>query len=106
MDAWLRVLQALADLASIITAVIAAGAAGWYLHQRRQKTLRLENYLKAETGGNETRGTVTHLAAELGMTEAEVIDAAIRSRHVERSASPPLWGAPSMMLFRYSKKRA
>jgi uncharacterized protein HemX len=105
MDAWLRALQALADLASIITAVIAVGAAGWYFHQRRQKRLRLENYLKAETGGNETRRTVTHLAAELGMTEAEVMDAAIRSRDIDRSASPPLMGAPSTLLFRYSKKR-
>jgi hypothetical protein len=105
MDVWLLGLQALADLASIITAVIAAGAAVWYFRQRRQKTLSLENYLKVETGGNETRRTVTHLAAVLGMTEADVIDAAIRSRHIERSATPPMMGAPSMLLFRYSNKR-
>ena len=43
---WLQWLQAAASVASVVTAGIAAWAYGRYVWNRRQKRLRLENYLK------------------------------------------------------------
>ena len=60
MDKLLQALEALANVASLVTALIAAWAGGWYLHRRRQKRLRLENYLEAETSGNDTLRSLTH----------------------------------------------
>lgn len=99
-------LGAAANVASIATAVIAAWAGITYLHRRRQKRLRLENYLRSETADNDGLRGLTHLAAELGMTEAEIVDLAFRSRHIERLASPNLNGSPSRLLFRYTAGRS
>ena len=52
----LQWLEAAANVASIATATIATWAGGWYLYQRRQKRLRLENYLKALTGSAHCQG--------------------------------------------------
>jgi hypothetical protein len=93
-----------AQIAAIATALIAGWAYGRYLYERRQKRRRLENYLKKEKDAGKNRGqrTVLHLVAELGMTDAEIIDAAFRSRCIVRKVTPDMMGAASKLLLEYS----
>lgn len=105
MDDLLRGLEALANVASIVTAVVAVCAGGWYLYQRGQKRLRLETYLKAETGENDELRSVIQSAAALGMTEAEIIDCAFKSRHIIRKVTPNFPGNPSRLVLRYTRSR-
>ena len=107
MDA-LQYLEAIANVASIVTAIIAGWAGSWFLYQRRQKRLRLENYLKAEKESGRDKGqrTLMHLVAELGMTETEVMDAAFRSRHILRRVSPDMFGAAARLFLEYSAKNS
>lgn len=104
MNEALRYLSAAANIASIVTAVIAAWAGITYLYRRRQKRLRLENYLKTRTADTNGLIRVIELAAELGMTEAEVIDAAFRSSHVALFPSANMIGSTPSLLLRYSAK--
>jgi hypothetical protein len=105
MDTSLRILGALANIASIITAAIAGAAAFWYLYRRRQKRLRLENYLKAEAADNDRLHGLTHLAAELGLTEAEIVDLAFRSRPYRKFGLAKFHGfAPKAVVSVFCKK--
>lgn len=78
----------LSALASIATAVAAVGAWGYYLWTRWRKRLRLERYLKDAKArapeGKKGQHTIIHLMAECGMTEAEILDAAFRSKKISR----------------------
>lgn len=98
-------LDALADLASIITGLIVGGAAILYWCRSRSQSKRLEDYLRAEhqaNPGNKTH-TVFHLMAQLGMTEAEILHANVASKRV-------IWkrrkgydsGLAAQLLFEYS----
>ena len=68
MEEWLRIG---ANIASILTSIIAAGASVVYWANKRSKRTRLETYLKAkkERSPNEAF-SATRLMADLGMTEA------------------------------------
>ncbi len=92
--------------AAILTAVVAGSAYGWYRYERWQKRGRLENYLRAKkkAGGAKSKRTVLHLGAELGMTKAEVVDAAFRSSCIERRVSVDQKGHASKILLEYSSK--
>jgi hypothetical protein len=105
MDNFFRGLEAAANIASVITALIAGSAGGWFLYQRRQKRLRLENHLRGTGDSNSYHlRPVIYLAAELGMTEAEIIDLAFRSRHIHRAVPPAFMGNTPQIALRYSKK--
>jgi hypothetical protein len=82
MAEWLRIG---ANIASILTAVIAAGASIFYWASKRSKRIRLENYLKAkkERSPDEPFSITRHMA-DLGMTEAEIFAASFASRHIAR----------------------
>lgn len=77
-------LDVIANLASILTAVVAAGAAIHYWCDARSKQKRLERYLCAEHDKNPQKCTHTmvHLMAELGMTEAEILRASFASNSI------------------------
>lgn len=77
-------LEVIANLASVLTAVVAFGAAVYLWCDRRKKIARLEDYLRKETADNPARKihTTLHLMAALGMTEAEIFHAAFASKHV------------------------
>jgi hypothetical protein len=95
-------LETLANFAQILTAIVAAGAAAYYGWDRRQKRLRLEEYLKAERQSPEPEHTVLHLMAALGMTEAELLHAGFRSAHVECLVhADPKTGLADKLLFAY-----
>ena len=93
-----------ANLASILTAVVATGAAVFYWFDRRSKRIRLEQYLKAKKSTNspEYIHSVIHLMAELGMTEAEILHASFVSRYiVRRTQTDPKTNLATQLLFEY-----
>jgi Ni/Fe-hydrogenase subunit HybB-like protein len=93
-------LDAFANIASILTALIAAGASVYLWCERRKKINRLAEYLKKESGHSHT---VVHLMANLGMTEAEILHASFASRHVVHKVRKDYeTGLASQLLFEYS----
>lgn len=101
MDA-LKWLGAGANVAAVITAIVATLAYGRFLCGQRQKRRRLEAYLKDDPhrGGR----SLLDLATTLGMTESEIMDAAFRSPCIRRTATSGLYGEPSKMLLEYDRK--
>jgi hypothetical protein len=94
-----------ANLASILTAVVASSAAAYYWIDGRSKRIRLEQYLKQkkETKSPEYIHSVIHLMAKLGMTEAEILHASFSSRHiVRRTKDDPETNLATQLLFEYS----
>ena len=76
-------LEALADLATIVTAVIAVWAYGsyrWVLHSRVRE---LETVLATKNQPHDNSLTLRQLAIELRLTEPLVIEAASRSKKIE-----------------------
>jgi membrane protein implicated in regulation of membrane protease activity len=101
---WLQILGAVANLASIATAIVAVLAYWRYSVSRRDKRKRLEKYLRTERENGRMAVAVVHLVAELGMTESEVLDASFRSRHINRLSAPTLDSAPSSISLEYDGK--
>jgi hypothetical protein len=103
---WLQWLQALASLGSVVTAAVAALAYGRYLYERRQKRLRLERHLKTQKagskGGDRGQRSIVDTMVALGMTEADVLDAAFRSRRIKRSQGLVPSGAPPRIDLEYA----
>ena len=100
----MEILIALDTIASILTTIIAAMAAGYYFILRRSKRIKLEKYMKSkklEKTGN-FQHTALQLMAELGMTEAEVFHASADSPNIRRK---PVWdrssGLAKDILFEY-----
>ena len=82
MEEWLRIG---ANIASILTAVIAAAASIVYWTHKRSRRTRLESYLKAQKEKSPTEAfSATRLMADLGMTEADIFAASFASRHIVR----------------------
>ena len=100
MAEWLRIG---ANIASILTSIIAAGASIVFWANKRSKRTRLERYLKAkkERSPNEAF-SATRLMADLGMTEAEIFAASVASRHVVRGIRRDrVTGFAAEVLFQY-----
>ncbi|MCC8954614.1 hypothetical protein H8B02_14545 [Bradyrhizobium sp. Pear77] len=100
MEEWLRVG---ANVASILTSIIAAGASVVFWASKRSKRTRLENYLKAKKEKSpDELFSATRLMADLGMTEAEIFAASFASRHVVRDVRKDhSTGFAAEVLFRY-----
>lgn len=85
---WNDTLEVLDQIAGVLTGAVAVWAGVAYSLGRYQRRVRLENYLREaslpEGSGREGAQTVLHLVAELGMSEAQVMEAAFSSRLVER----------------------
>ena len=93
-------LNGIADLATIVTATVAAHAYATYrlaLHARMQK---LEQALAKKTQPNDDSLTLAQLAVDLVLTEPQVIEAASRSKKVES------WAGQSGKEYRFRMKRA
>lgn len=92
-----------ADLAAIATAVVAIWAWGWYVWQHRKRRDALEHYLRGLKEGREYgRRTVLHLMANLGMTEAQVLEAAFSSKHVRAIPGSDDRGRADAIFFEYT----
>lgn len=83
-------LSFVANIAAILTAIIAVLGYGAYRWDQRKKRKKMEEYLKAEKDAGKGRGqrSLLHLMANVGMTEAELIQASFRSNHIERKIAP------------------
>lgn len=103
-------LDMLDHIASIATALIATLAYSHFQIQRNRRRTRLEDYLKLEAPGKRSSGdkgrrTVLHLVGALGMTEAEILDAAFNSKHIKRTlAQDPATGHASAIYLEYSAR--
>lgn len=81
-------LDAASDIATIIMAVVAIGAYGWYQLDIFRKRQQLEEFLKGEVKGKRHKDdlgqrTVLFLASQLRMTEAEVLEAGFKSKKIK-----------------------
>lgn len=95
------------ELAAAILAIVGAiGGAAFYLKslsERRRRQLRVEQHLRDEKewGIDQGQRTVQHLMAHLGMTEKEVINAALRSKVVQRRTRQDDQSFDNVLLFEY-----
>lgn len=81
-------LDAASDIATVIMAVVAIGAYGWYQFDIFRKRQELEAFLKSEVKGKRNKDdlgqrTVLFLASQLRMTEAEVLEAGFKSKKIK-----------------------
>lgn len=81
-------LEAASDIATVILAIVAIGAYGWYQIDLFARRRRLEEFLKGEVKGKRHkddpgRRTVLFLASQLRMTEAEILEAGFKSRKIK-----------------------
>ena len=79
-------MEVIANLSAIFTAIVAVFGYGSYRCDQRTKRIRLENYLRDEKAKDRDQGqrSLLHLMANVGMTEAELIQASFRSKHIAR----------------------
>lgn len=84
-------LQDLANIAAIATALVVTWAYLHYRWQWRRKRERLEDYLRktrlTATGQDRGQRTLAQLVAQLGMTEADILQAAFDSKRVSARAA-------------------
>lgn len=78
-----------ANITAILTAVVAVVAYGAFISYRWRKINRLKKYLKSEKvmGNDHGQRTLLHLISKVGMTEAELLEASFRSKHIERKVT-------------------
>jgi hypothetical protein len=108
----MQVLALIANIAEIVTGVVAAVVGGTYMFRRRQRRLALETYLQSKRLKDEGPGgsghglrTVLHLVAHLAMTEEQILEAAFASRKIKRwTAQDPESGRAAALFFQYDKK--
>lgn len=91
------IVEIAAALAAIITSIVAVSAYGRYLHERRVRRRRLEDFLQNERTPQKDAFSVFELMATLQMTEAQIMEAAFASDRV-RCLSPAYWNAPAESL--------
>lgn len=101
-------LEVLADLASVLTAVVAAVAAVYFWNEKRSKRHRLESYLRARKRdplASTYQHTILHLMAKLGMTEEEILHASFSSRHIVcKIRADHSSGLATELVFEYSEE--
>jgi hypothetical protein len=79
----MSLLHTFADIATMITAGIAAYAYGSYRRTLRRRQIDLEKILARKTAPNDDSLTLEQLAIALKATKAQVIEAASKSKNVE-----------------------
>lgn len=82
-------LDTAANLASILTAIAAVAAWGYFYCSRWQRQRQLERYLKdvkeSASSSEVGRRTIMHVSGKLKMTEAQVLEAAFSSANIHCS---------------------
>ena len=84
----MNTLNGASDIATVVMAIVAIGAYGWYQIQIVANRTRLEEFLKGEVKGKRHkddlgRRTVLFLASQLRMTEAEILEAGFKSKKIK-----------------------
>lgn len=102
------ILDIASSWAAIFTAAIALFAYCVYRYERRRKRLLVEQYSKAErdAGANKGQRSLTHLVANLGMTETEILDCAFRSHHIGRVVTKDEKGMAKGLLLEYRDRKS
>lgn len=79
-------IEYLANLASILTAIVAVCAWSLYGWSGRHKRKKLETYLKNEKQKRQDKGqrSLLHLMANVGLTDSEILQASFKSRYIKR----------------------
>lgn len=101
-----------ADIAEIVTGVVAALVAGRFLWLGRERRIMMENYLRAERSKDKVEGnkeggirSVMHLMGYIAMTEPEVLDAAFASRNIRSfTSNDPGTGRSDALLFQFEPR--
>lgn len=98
-----KLLGIASDWAAILTAIVASFAYGRYWLSQRARRRALETYLREEKlgAGDEGRRTVTHLMANLAMTEAEVLHAGFQSKRIKAVPGIDDRGRAVLLYFEY-----
>jgi len=80
----LAILEVIANLASIVTAIIATLAWWGFILRKKSQRQMLESYLSRLKRNSDDSGkrTIMHLSARLKMTEQQVLDAAFASSSI------------------------
>jgi hypothetical protein len=97
-----------ANIAAIITAIVAVSAWGYYRWNLRRKRRRLENYLKAIWNNQRLKNkgrTLISLSAALAMTEADIMQAAFDSNRVRRRPKEDQNGNAVELLLEYKDSK-
>lgn len=92
-----------ANIASIITAIVAVSAWIYYRRNLRRKRRDLENYLEDlwKNKGQKTQRTLVSLSAALAMTKADILQAAFVSNRVARRVKTDEHGYAMELLLEY-----
>src|SRR5262245_9450943 len=90
----LSVLATAANLASVLTALVACAAFTQFHWGRRAKRLRLETFLKDVSDAPDGMHSVSviGLSNQLGISEAEILEASFRSQRIRRQFSQQMMG--------------
>lgn len=89
------------NVAAIATAFVAVWAFAHFRASLRDRKARLERFVHGMAGMPEGHVTVVQCMAALGMTEAEVMNAAHSSANVRFRVRPEFQGAPEKLLLEY-----
>jgi hypothetical protein len=97
-------------VAALLAIATAFGGGVLYLKRtsdRRQRQHRLEQHLREEKelGVDQGQRTIQHLVAHLGMTEKEVLEAALNSRALHRRTRQDDQGFANVLLLEYDDDR-
>ena len=100
-----------ANVAAIVTGIVAAIVGGRYLWLVRQRRMVLETYLAGERSIDEASGkpgagvrSVMHLMGFVSMTEPEVLDAAFASKRIRSfTHDDPATGRSDALLFQFDR---
>ncbi|MEG6507469.1 hypothetical protein V6C03_00615 [Methyloligella sp. 2.7D] len=97
-------LEVVSQWAAILTAAVAVWAYAVYRCERYRKRKKLETYLKREKAVGKDKGqrSILHLVARLRMSEADVMNAAFRSKHVSCLVAPDFSNRAGMLLLEYA----
>jgi hypothetical protein len=93
------------NVAAIATAFVAVWAFAHFRASLRDRKAKLERFVHGMAGMPEGHVTVVQCMAALGMTEAEVINAAHSSTNLRLRVRPEYQGAPEKLLLEYDFER-
>ncbi len=108
---WSLLLSTCANIAQVVTGIVAGILGLSYVHGRWDRRSRLENYLKS-VRANDAKGvsvfehgrrTIPHLMAHLAMTEAQVLEAGFGNPKKVKSfpATDDKTGRAETLFFQY-----
>jgi hypothetical protein len=101
-------LSSLANVAAVVTGIVAAAAGLNVLWRRCARRIRLEQYLKEQRSddtGDAGIRNIVHLMGNCSMSEAQVLEAAFASRKIKSWVATDDEGGPDLeLMFQYDER--